>query len=116
MFSKSDAANLINNAINKCKSNGGGFVCSYKMKSVNMLELAKVISDDVEIVGLRPGEKINEDLISDNEIPFTYIEGEMVYIYNELNSGTNNLKRGYSSANAEKMNLTEMEELVWQHN
>ena len=28
MFSKSDAANLVNEAINKCKIDGGGFVCS----------------------------------------------------------------------------------------
>ena len=75
--------NLINEAINKCKNDGGGFVCSYKMKSVNMLKLAKLISNDVEIVGLRPGEKLNEDLINVKEIPFTYIENDMIYIYNE---------------------------------
>ena len=113
MFSKSDSANLINKAINKCKTDGGGFVCSYKMKSVNMLELAKVISDDVEIVGLRPGEKLNEDLISDKEIPFTYVHGDMIYIYNQENLDMNKLEKGYSSSTAEKMTEKEMEELVW---
>ena len=114
MFSKSDAANLVNEAINKCKSDGGGFVCSYKMKSVNMLNLAKVISDDIEIVGLRPGEKLNEDLINIKETPFTYIEDDMIYIYNKKNLNDNKLKQGYSSEFAEDMTQTEMEELVWQ--
>jgi len=113
MFSKSDSAKLINRAINKCKSDGGGFVCSYKMKSVNMLDLAKVISDDVEIVGLRPGEKLNEDLISDKEVSFTYVHDDMIYIYNQENLDMNTLIRGYSSASAERMTEEEMEELVW---
>ena len=113
MFSKSDSAQLIHKAINKCKSDGGGFVCSYKMKSVNMFDLAKVISDDVEIVGLRPGEKLNEDLISVKEIPFTYIHDDMIYIYNQENLDENRLRQGYSSVSAERMTRDEMEELVW---
>jgi len=113
IFSKSNAAKLINNAINKCKGGDGGFVCSYKMKSVNMYELAKVISDDIEIVGLRPGEKLNEDLISEKEIDYTYIEGDMIYIYNQVNVDLNTLERGYSSATAERMTEEEMEDLVW---
>ena len=82
------------------------------MKSVNMLELAKIISNDVEIVGLRPGEKLNEDLINVNEIPFTYIEGNMIYIYNEKNKSDTKLKQGYSSEFAEKMSKKEMKKLI----
>ena len=113
MFSKSDAAKLISKVIDKCKKNNGGFVCSYKMKSVNMFELAKVISDDIEIVGLRPGEKLNEDLISLREVPFTYIHDDMIYIYKQENLDENRLRNGYSSLSAEKMTRNEMEELVW---
>ena len=112
MFSKSDAAKLINKAINKCETDGGGFVCSYKMKSVNMFELAKVISDDVEVVGLRPGEKLDEDLISVKEVPFTYIHDDMIYIYNQENLDENRLRQGYSSLSAEKMSVKEMKELI----
>ena len=83
------------------------------MKSVNMFELAKVISDDVKVVGLRPGEKLDEDLISVREIPFTYIHDDMIYIYNQENLDENKLKQGYSSVSAEKMTKEEMEELVW---
>jgi len=113
MFSKSEAADLVNKAIDKCKLDGGGFVCSYKMKSVNMFDLAKVISDDVKVVGLRPGEKLNEDLISGKEVPFTYVHDDMIYIYNQENLDTNKLEKGYSSASAEKMTKKEMKELVW---
>lgn len=113
MFSKSDSAKLINRAISKCETDGGGFVCSYKMKSVNMLDLAKVISTDIEIVGLRPGEKLNEDLISDKEVPFTCVHDDMIYIYTQENLDVNKLDRGYSSATAEKMTKEEMEKLLW---
>ena len=113
MFSKSAAAKLINNAIKKCETDGGGFVCSCKMKSVNMFDLAKVISDDIKIVGLRPGEKLNEDLISDKESQFTCVHDDMIYIYNQPNYDMNTLEQGYSSANAEKMTTKEMEDLVW---
>ena len=51
IFTKEDAANLINRTIDFTKENGGGFIKSYKMKCVNMLDLANVISEDVEIVG-----------------------------------------------------------------
>ena len=113
MFSKSDSAKLINRAINKCKSDGGGFVCSYKMKSVNMFDLARCISSNVDIVGLRPGEKLDEDLISVKEIPFTYVYDDMIYIYNQENLDENKLRQGYSSVSAEKMSVKEMKELIW---
>ena len=118
MFSKSDSAKLINKVINKCKTDGGGFVGSYKMKSVNMMEVAETIAYEgfiskLEVVGKRPGEKVNEDLISESETPYTYIEGDMIYIYNKENKGTNKLTEGYSSASAEKMNEIEIKDLIW---
>jgi len=113
IFTKEDAASLINRTIDFTREKGGGFVKSYKMKCVNMLDLAKVISDDIEIVGKRPGEKTDEDLISEREIARTFVYGDDIHIRMDENKGDNKLDRPYNSASAEKMTEEEMRELVW---
>ena len=113
IFTKEDAAGLINRTIWFTRENGGGFVKSYKMKCVNMLDLAKVISDDIEIVGKRPGEKTDEDLISEREISRTFIYGDDIHIRTEKNKEKNKLSEPYNSASAEKMTTEEIEKLVW---
>ena len=113
IFTKEDAASLINRTIDFTKENGGGFVKSYKMKCVNMLDLAKVISDDIEVVGKRPGEKTDEDLISEREISRTFIYGDDIHIMMEKNKDNNKLSEPYNSASAEHMTKEEIEKLVW---
>jgi len=113
IFTKEDAASLINRTIDFTKENSGGFVKSYKMKCVNMLDLAKAISNDIEIVGKRPGEKTDEDLISEREIARTFIYGDDIHIRMDENEDGNKLDRPYNSASAEKMTEEEMRELVW---
>ena len=82
------------------------------MKNVNLLELAKLLSDqEVEIIGKRPGEKLNEILISEKELPFTSVGKNYVYIFN--NRKDNNLTKEHSSANAEWMSIKELKELIW---
>ena len=113
IFTKEDAASLINRTIDFTKENGGGFVKSYKMKCVNMLDLAKVISDDIEVVGKRPGEKTDEDLISEREISRIFIYGDDIHIRMEKNKDNNKLSEPYNSASAEHMTKEEIEKLVW---
>ena len=113
IFTKEDAANLINRTIDFTEKYGGGFVKSYKMKCVNMLDLAKVISDDIEIVGKRAGEKTDEDLISEREISRTFIYDDDIHIKAQKNTEFNKLSKPYNSASAEKMTKDEMEKLVW---
>ena len=113
IFTKEDAASLINRTIDFTKENGGGFVKSYKMKCVNMLDLAKVISDDIEVFGKRPGEKTDEDLISEREISRTFIYGDDIHIRMEKNKDNNKLSEPYNSASAEHMTKEEIEKLVW---
>ena len=113
IFTQEDAANLINRTIKFTKENGGGFVKSYKMKCVNMLDLAKFISDDVQIIGKRPGEKTDEDLISEREITRTYIHGNAIHIKMKENQGDNKLTEPYNSKSAPKMTTSEMGDLVW---
>ena len=112
MFTQTDAARLIHRTIKYTEKNGGGFVSSYKMKCVNMLDLAKVISEDIAIVGKRPGEKTDEDLIAEHELPYTYVRGNYIHIRMEKNEGVNKLDVPYNSKSAEKMTPREIKELV----
>jgi UDP-N-acetylglucosamine 4,6-dehydratase/UDP-glucose 4-epimerase len=115
IFTQVEAAELIDRTVMDTLRYGGGFVKSYKMKCVNMLDLAKIISDDIEIVGKRPGEKTDEDLVSKNEIDRTYLYGDDIHIRMEKNKDDNKLAAPYNSKTAEKMTKNEMKELVgWQ--
>jgi UDP-N-acetylglucosamine 4,6-dehydratase len=118
MFGKKDAANLIHEAIlisdsDKSKS----FILSKKMKSVNLYELAKVMSNDwnIEITGLRPGEKLNESLISSAELKFTDCNDEYIKIYKHPTNVDSNLTKEYSSITAESATIEEMLELINQN-
>ena len=112
MFSKGEAATLIQNTI-LFSSSEGGFICSKKMKTVNMGELAAVISDKIDIVGCRPGEKLYEDLIAQKEIPYTYVKDDYILIKKNTNPDlSGRLVNMLSSKNAEKMSQSEMRDLV----
>ena len=87
IFTQKDAAELIMKTITYTEMLGGGFVGSTKMKTTNMLDLAKVISKEIEIVGKRAGEKVDEDLISEKELPYTYVRGDYIMIKQEENCG-----------------------------
>jgi len=112
IFSKDDAAALIYKVIEICKVDAGGFIGSYKMKSVNMLKLAEVISSDIQVVGRRPGEKLDEDLVSESEIPYTYVDGNFISIRNTINEGNNKMRGPYNSQTAENMTQEDMKELI----
>ena len=112
MFSQKSAVHLINDSIKHCEENTGGFISSTFMKSINMYDLANIISDEIEIVGLRPGERLNEKLISEKELPFTSIEDDLILLKRELNDNENKLEEEYSSETADKMSLQEILELI----
>lgn len=113
MFSQSDAAGLIRKGIDMM-SLSGGFILSKKMKTVNMLRLAKAMSDNVEIVGIRPGEKIDEDLISEKELPYTCsMEDGHVLITKEINNSfSTRLESAYNTKTAESMSEEEMYRII----
>jgi len=113
MFSQEAAAKLIERTINFCISNGGGFISSFNMKSVNMLDLARTISNNIEIIGARPGEKIDEDLINLQESEDTHLYGDFIVIKKDKNLSINKLNKNYSSKNAEKMTEEEIRDLIW---
>jgi UDP-N-acetylglucosamine 4,6-dehydratase/5-epimerase len=113
MFSQTEAAELIQTCIEFSRIEGG-FICSKLMKSVNMLELANLISDDIEVVGIRPGEKLYENLISESELPYTKIKKDnYILIKAKINKEIKTrLPKVLSSMNAEKMNQQQMLDLI----
>ena len=119
IFTQKDAAELIMKTIEYTETYGGGFVGSTKMKTTNMLDLAETISMHIEVVGKRPGEKVDEDLISEKELPYTFVNGDYIMIKQEENCGKiscglmNRLEYPYNSSTADVMTKKEMEELIW---
>ena len=111
-FSIKKSSFLIKNAIDRCQKDKGGFIVSTFMKSVNMKELSQIISNNIEIIGSREGERLNEVLISEKEIPYTYVEDNFIYIYKNKNSNSNKLQQEISSINSDKMSKQEMEDLI----
>ena len=112
MFSQKSAVHLINDSIKYCEKNKGGFTASTFMKSINMYDLACLISDNIEVVGLRPGERLNEKLISQKELEYTYIEDDLILLKKEPNPNDNKLQKEYSSETADEMSLQEILELI----
>ena len=113
IFTQFEAAQLIKRTIKWTEEYGGGFIKSFKMKCVNMWDLAMTISDKIEVVGKRPGEKTDEDLVSENEVNRTFLYGDDIHIRMEENEQDNKLTEPYNSKSAVMMTEEEMEELVW---
>lgn len=113
MFSKMDSAALVYSAYTNSLKRSDSFILSYIMKNINMLDLANTISDrDVEIVGLRPGEKLNETLVSEKEISYTFVEDNFIFIFKEKQDKKFNLKKEHSSLTAENMSKEEIRKLL----
>ena len=113
MLSRSEVSEIIEKCIEEGRNKNGGFILSKIMKNVVMKELANCISTDIKIIGLRPGEELNEDLISEKELDFTKVDGEFVFIENQINKDkTKRLQKPLSSKNAKKMNFNELISLI----
>ena len=114
MFSKEESSILIHKAIEYSTMDNQFTLCK-RMKTVNMFDLAKVIQDDVQVVGKRPGEKLNETLISESELKYTHRDpNDYIFIFNSESDSYNNLKTEHSSVNADKMTVDEIKNLIWE--
>lgn len=118
MFSQKDASELIRESITMVENSNETFVLVSRMKSVNMFDLANVISTNgVEIIGARAGEKQNEDLIGFSELDYSYVISEKyIVLKNEVNNGSKypKLTEEYSSKTSKFMTTEELKKLVYE--
>lgn len=116
MFSQKEAADLIHKAIDFSLINKNGFILTKLMKNVNILKLAKAISNQIEIVGARLGEKVNENLVSLRELPYSKIlDNGYILIQKDKNDDiSTTLKEPFSTETAESMSDEEIRNLVFQ--
>jgi len=118
MFTVQEAAQLIRQTIEYTEQSKEAFVLSRIMKSVNMRELANVISrqfgnrSEPEIVGLRPGERLNETLVSQVELANAYFTHDGKHIALHTNAfGEKRVTQELSSLTAEYMDESEIQQL-----
>ena len=108
-----EVSEIIEECIKEAKNNNGGFVLSKLMKKVELIRLAKSISNEINIVGLRPGEELYEDLISESELEFTELKGDYIFLRNEINQNkSSRLKNSISSKDALGMTDQEILEMI----
>jgi UDP-N-acetylglucosamine 4,6-dehydratase len=90
------------------KNSIGGEILVPKIPSYKILDLAKAIApaSKINIVGLRPGEKIHEELITDNESNYLIVLKKYYVILNFLvNKPNNNLNNDEKKLLKNYMNL-----------
>tara|TARA_R110000851_G_scaffold88598_2_gene193455 strand:+ start:779 stop:1747 length:969 start_codon:yes stop_codon:yes gene_type:complete len=75
LFTLEDAVDTVLDAVDKCE---GGEVFIPQINSYDMGTILKAVGHlhgqpfDYEMMGLRPGEKLHEDMLAETELPFTY--------------------------------------------
>ena len=77
----------------------GGEIYVRKIPSMNILEIAKAMGSGIEttVIGIRPGEKLHEQMIGLEDAPYTYEYDEYFKILpmiNDWNLSTNRIKNG----------------------
>ena len=113
MLNGEEVSAIIKRSIYECEQKSGGFILSKIMKKVLLKDLANEISDKIELIGLRPGEELMESLISEEELMFTRIDKDYIFILDRENTDrTTRLKSPLSSSNATKMTNSELKNLV----
>ena len=123
MITLEEGVNLVWTAFEDMK---GGEIYVKKIPSMKILDLAKAINpkSKIKIIGIRPGEKIHEQMIGIEDSPFTY-EYKTFYkilpMINDWHKDKRRIKRGkkvpenfiYSSdSNSDLMEIKTLKALI----
>ena len=92
MISLEEGVNLVLNAFSDME---GGEIYVKKIPSMKVTDLAKVVAPEAkhEIVGIRPGEKLHEQMIGSEDAHFTYEYDDYFKILPAINSWDSDKKR-----------------------
>ncbi len=104
-ISLNESVNFVIKAVNLAK---GGEVFVPKMSSYNLIDLANAIApkSKKKIIGLRPGEKIHEELIGKHESMNTFDFGNYFVIVNSYNLKLFNYYKSLRSSSKVKSSFT----------
>ena len=92
MITLDEAVNLVWEAFHDMI---GGEIYVKKIPSMKLLDIAEAIAPNCKknIIGIRPGEKIHEQMIGAEDAPFTYEYNEYYKILPQINDWSNDKKR-----------------------
>lgn len=109
-FRLTDAVKVVIDALEKTK---GGDIFIPKMKAASILDVLKTIfkRDSFEVIGISPGEKIDEDLVGESERNFTFDEGDYYIVRPDIKNETP--PAAYSTKNAESFSDDELNKLIY---
>lgn len=119
LLSLDDSIELVMHAMKVGKP---GEIFVKKAPGCTMLTLAKSISSNVRIIGIRHGEKMHESLISEEEMQRTEDSGGFYRIkpdsrdmnYDQyFTEGNNGLRTPYTSQNTKQLNKSQVKELLY---
>lgn len=113
---------MINEAIEmvlfSLKTKDGGDIIIPKIPSIKITDLAKAINPQKKIkyIGIRPGEKLHEELLTAQESVNTYDRGKYFVIKNNMNNSQKlkktNLKHGYNSLSNKFLSISEIKDCL----
>jgi len=91
-LSLDQAVNLVFNAINNGQ---GGEIYVAKCPSFKVVDLAKAMNPKIELkeIGIRPGEKLHEIMVTEEDAPFTYEHKEHFLIDSLFSTGKRSKSR-----------------------
>jgi UDP-N-acetylglucosamine 4,6-dehydratase (inverting) len=92
MISLEQAVELVWHAFDDMK---GGEIYVKKIPSMKLMEIARAVSETAEkkIIGVRPGEKLHEQMIGSDDAPFTYEYKEYFKILPQIHEWSNDYDR-----------------------